>query len=90
VNASGTATIRNRLGFHVRPTTRFIEEVKKHQSAVRVTANGQTVEAASPMGLLTLGCAQGDVVRVDCEGDDAEEACQALLSLIESSFGGIE
>ncbi|MFW5858277.1 MAG: HPr family phosphocarrier protein [Planctomycetota bacterium] len=88
--ASGTVTIQNRLGFHVRPSTRFMELAQQFESRVFVCANGQRVEATSPMGLLTLGAVQGDEITVETEGSDAEEACRALVDLVEDSFGGIE
>jgi phosphocarrier protein len=87
---SGTTTIKNTYGFHVRPAGRFLELVQQYQSTVEVTAGGQTVPADSPMGLLALGAARGDEVTVTCRGPDAREALQALLALIDDRFGGIE
>ncbi|MGB9897711.1 HPr family phosphocarrier protein, partial [Thermanaerothrix sp.] len=40
--------------------------------------------------VLTLGADQGAELILQAEGEDAEEAVQALVNLIESNFGGAE
>ncbi|MBN1256937.1 MAG: HPr family phosphocarrier protein [Planctomycetes bacterium] len=88
--STGTATIRNIHGFHIRPTTSFVEIVKQFTSSVVVEHGDRRVNGASPMELISLGVAQDDKITITCEGDDAEALCQALLELVESRFGGIQ
>ena len=44
------------------------------------------VEARSIMDLLTLGAAQGTELILEADGDDAQEAVEALAKLVESGF----
>lgn len=87
---SGEATIRNAYGFHVRPSTLFLKEVKRFNCKVVVSAGEMTAEATSPMALLALGAVKGDTVSIACDGEDEEVALATLVELVESSFGGIE
>jgi len=88
--AEGSATIRNLYGFHVRPTTRFLELAGQYTCAITVEAGGARANGRNSLELLSLGARQGDTVQVRCEGEDAQEACDALLALIEDRFHGIE
>jgi phosphocarrier protein len=79
--------ISNTLGLHARPAASVVQTVLKYQSDIYISLNGHRVNAKSIMGLLTLAAAQGSVLQVTCTGPDAEEAFNALRSLIESGFG---
>lgn len=79
--------IKNQLGMHLRPAQRFVQTVLKFQSDVHVHKGDQRVNAKSIMGLLTLAAACGTRLLVICEGDDAEDALNAVKDLIESGFG---
>ncbi|MHC4883946.1 MAG: HPr family phosphocarrier protein [Planctomycetota bacterium] len=83
-------TIVNTYGFHVRPTTQFVELARSFDVTVHVEKDGMAIEANGPMGLLALGAMKGDEVTIRCEGPQEIEALAALVGLIESSFGGIE
>lgn len=80
-------TIVNMLGLHARPAAALVQTVLQYKSDVRIAAGGQQVNAKSIMGLLTLAAAQGATLTVACRGEDAEEALEAVRSLVESGFG---
>jgi len=50
-------------------------------------AQATDVNAKSIMGVLMLAAGMGTTVRLQAEGDDAEEAIAALAGLIEGKFG---
>jgi phosphocarrier protein len=52
-----------------------------------LTAKGNSVNAKSILGVLTLGVNQGHRIRIDAEGDEAEQALSSLNELVESNFG---
>jgi phosphocarrier protein len=80
-------TIVNSLGLHARPAAALVNTVLKYTSDVTIALNGQQVNAKSIMGLLTLAAAQGSVILVTVQGDDADEALEAVRTLVESGFG---
>lgn len=79
--------ILNKLGMHLRPAQQFVQTVLKFQCDVYIQKDGQRVNAKSIMGLLTLAASQGTHLIVQCEGDDAQNALDAVRELVESGFG---
>ena len=53
---------------------------------MRVSRDGQTVDAQSIMGLMMLGAGPGSLLEVSAEGPDAEAALDALCQLIADRF----
>jgi len=82
-----THKIVNRLGLHVRPVTALAETAKQFSADVKISANGRTVSAKAVMDLLTLGAEAGTELNVRAEGDDAEDAVEAIGLLISEGFG---
>ena len=53
---------------------------------VRVSKDGHTVDARSIMGLMMLAASPGCSIAIEAEGDQAEEAVQALVELVQARF----
>ncbi len=83
-------TIVNTYGFHVRPATAFLKLANEFSCEVTLSSQGNVVKGDSAMGLISLGAVQGDKVIIACDGEDEENALNALVELIESSFNGID
>jgi phosphocarrier protein len=85
--AEKSVTIQNMLGLHVRPSAEFAGTAAKFRSRVSVIKDGQTVNAKSSIDLLTLAAIAGTRLTLRAEGDDANEAVEALAVLIDGKFG---
>lgn len=85
--AERTVTILNMLGLHVRPSAEFAGTASKYLSRVSVIKDGQAVNAKSSIDLLTLAAVAGTQLTLRAEGDDAQQAVDALVGLIEKKFG---
>ncbi|EKE85382.1 HPr family phosphocarrier protein [Idiomarina xiamenensis] len=83
---SRTLTIRNKLGLHARAATKLAQLSQRFQAAVRIRQAEQEVDAASVMCLLLLASQQGKQIEVIADGDDAEQALDAITDLIEQRF----
>jgi phosphocarrier protein len=81
-----TLEIRNSLGLHVRPASELAKLAQRFSSRVRLIAGGETVDARSVMGLMTLGLPQGSAVEVTAEGEDEAAALEAVCDLINRGF----
>lgn len=79
-------TIRNKLGIHARPAALFVKTAGRFMSDITVEKDGNRVSGKSIMGLMTLEGYQGSKLRLRAEGEDAEEAIQALAELVEKGF----
>jgi phosphotransferase system HPr (HPr) family protein len=80
-------TIPNREGLHFRPIMKFVDTAQQFQAGVTVHCEDRKADGRSPMEMLMLVATQGAKVRVVADGDDAEAALEALISLVDSGFG---
>jgi phosphocarrier protein HPr len=78
--------IKNKLGLHARASALLVQTVNKFNSQVSLTKDGQTADARSIMGVLTLAATQGSTVQVEARGDDAERAVKAIEKLVDARF----
>ncbi len=79
--------IKNRLGIHARPASRFAKIASQFESDIRIQKDGLDVNGKSIMGIMMLAAAKGNVISVVAEGVDQAEAIHALEELIENKFG---
>ena len=80
------ARIVNPLGMHVRPGAEFVKIANRFKSAVEVRKDDAVVNGKSILGMMTLAAECGSSIRIKTDGDDAEEAMQALLDLVAAGF----
>jgi phosphotransferase system HPr (HPr) family protein len=82
-----TVTIIHDVGLHARPASMFVQTAAKFSSDIDVTHGETTVNAKSILGVLTLGAHKDAEIHIIAEGEDAEDALQALEQLILDNFG---
>lgn len=88
--ASRDIVIRNRLGLHARPAMQFVELANQFKATVRVTALKKKPEEAdgkSIAGMIILAAEKGTKMRIEADGEDAQEAVNRLAKLIDDKFG---
>lgn len=78
--------IVNRLGLHARAAAKLVHMAGGFQSRVTVVKDGEEVDAKSILGILLLAAGQGSHITVRCDGQDEEEALQAVTALIANRF----
>lgn len=78
--------IVNRLGLHARAAAKLVHAAGRFGCDVRLTMDGETVDAKSILGLMALGAAQGTTVSIACDGADEGAAIEALTELIHNRF----
>ena len=81
-----TAPIVNQRGLHARASAKFVKCAAQFDAEVRVSRDGQTVDAQRIMGLMMLAAGLGSEVEIEAEGPDAEAALDALCVLIANRF----
>ena len=84
--ASRTVEIVNKKGLHARASAKFVKLAANFDAEVRVSKDGQTVDARSIMGLMMLAAAIGSEIDITAEGEQAEEAVEALVDLVAGKF----
>ena len=84
--SSREVTILNRQGMHARPAMQLVETSSRFDSDVRIRKGDQQVNAKSIMEVMTLEAVMGTVLMLEAEGDDAEDALEAVARLVSDKF----
>jgi phosphocarrier protein len=79
--------IVNKLGLHARASAKLTQTASRFAADVWLSRNGRRVNAKSIMGVMMLAAGKGSRIAIETNGADAEQALDALVSLIESKFG---
>ncbi|MDH3455912.1 MAG: HPr family phosphocarrier protein [Gemmatimonadota bacterium] len=77
-----STVIRNRLGLHARPAAALVKVAGKFSCEISLGKDGNWVNGKSIMGVMTLAAEFGSTVLVRTEGDDAEQAAEALVQIL--------
>jgi len=84
---SKEVTVLNATGLHARPASMFVQEAGKFKADINVVKDGKKINAKSIMGIMAGGISKGTQLTVEADGEDEQEAVDALVALIESKFG---
>ncbi|MFZ5717928.1 MAG: HPr family phosphocarrier protein [Pseudomonadota bacterium] len=84
--ACRTVEIVNKRGLHARASAKFVKLAAAFDAEVSVSKDGQTVDARSIMGLMMLAASPGCCIEIRAEGEQAQEALDALAALVAGRF----
>lgn len=79
-------TIKAPVGMHARHAGLLVQEAKKYASKVTFSLGERSADAKRILGLMALGVKQGDVVKLDVEGDDEDAAALKLKAFMWENF----
>ena len=79
--------ITNQRGLHARASAKFVNLASEIGQEIGVEKDGHKVTGTSIMGLMMLGAAKGDTIRIHVAGDGCEPALERLVALVEDKFG---
>lgn len=78
--------ITDELGLHARPAGQLVKLTAGLGCDVKLTANGQTVDAKRIMGVMRLAAKKGQTLTVSCEGDGEAEAAAAIEDFMKNNL----
>ena len=80
--------LSNRLGMHMRSAGAFAQEAERFKAEILVTKVGQDgyVDGRSILDLVTLCAPRDTELEIVCRGEDAKEALDALVALVNRKF----
>jgi len=85
--ASGVTTVEHEKGLHARPASVFVQTASEFEADVQVAnPEGETADATSSIGVISLGVESGDRIEITADGTDADRAVDRLVTLVESDF----
>ena len=80
-------TVMNELGIHARSAAQIAALAQKARSGVWIVKDGESVDAASIIDILTLACDQGSRVTLRIQNSEDIEIFNDIVSLFENGFG---
>ena len=84
--SKSTFVVLNEKGLHTRPSTELCKCASRFKCQVTLYYNDLSVNAKSLLGILMLAASRGAKIRIEAEGEDAEEAIRAILFLAKKKF----
>lgn len=79
--------IINKLGVHARAAAKLVQTSAKFASEIIISRNGQTANGKSIMGVMMLAASQHSWIEIQINGEDEENALQAIETLVANRFG---
>ena len=83
-------TIINKLGLHARAASKFVSTTGAYASSVQVGVGEKFVDGKSIMAVMMLAASKGTEICLRCSGEDAEDAMDAIVTLINNRFDEAE
>ncbi|MCU1552408.1 MAG: phosphocarrier protein HPr [Glaciihabitans sp.] len=80
--AERTVTIASAHGLHARPASMFVQAVTASGLSVELSKGDKTLNAASILGVISLGIEHGDSVTLRADGDNADSVLDSLAELL--------
>jgi phosphocarrier protein HPr len=80
--AERTVTIASEHGLHARPASLFVQAVNGSGLSVQLSKGEKTLNAASILGVISLGIEKGDEVTLRAEGDNADAVLEELVTFL--------
>lgn len=82
----GKFVVGNDRGLHTRPSTELVKCATSFKSHICLIYQKQMVNAKSLLGILMLAATRGAKIKVEAEGEDAEQAVKTILDLAKNNF----
>jgi phosphocarrier protein len=80
-------TVRNRAGLHTRPASMLVRTASQFESEIFLRRDNYEINGKSVIGVMTLAAEQGATLDLIVEGEDEDEAAEAIAELFEDGFG---
>lgn len=81
-----TYVVSNQLGIHARPCALLAQCCVNFKSSILVSANQKTASGENVLELLALRAQKGDVLTIEIEGEDEDQAFTAIEQVLEKEF----
>lgn len=76
--------IKSETGLHARPASLIVQKCSDFKSEIFLIKDGNKINARSIMNILAMAIMYKDEISVEAIGEDAEQAENALVEILES------
>jgi phosphocarrier protein len=78
--------IINRAGIHARPAALLVQTANEYDSQIFLEKDSEKINGKSIMGIITLGATFDSEINIIAEGNDEEQAVEAIATLFKNKF----
>lgn len=78
--------LENQTGLHLRPAGTVCKTAMEYKSHITLNQEEISANAKSVLSVLGAGLKTGDQIEIICEGEDEQEALEAMVRLFESGL----
>ena len=79
-------TITNRAGIHARPAAMIVQTANEFSAQIYLEKDNNRINGKSIMGIITLGAGYKTSLQVIADGEDEQNALEAIVKLFENRF----
>lgn len=79
--------VMNEEGLHARPAAMLVQALQGLECQVYLSKEGEEVDAKSILGVMMLAAERGTKLSVRASGADAQQAIQAISSILKDEHG---
>ena len=79
--------VTNKNGIHARPAAEIVKLAARYKSQITMARDDLEVNGKSIMGVMMLAAECGSMLTLRADGPDADDALNALSTLINGRFG---
>ena len=88
MSSTRTVTVASSQGLHARPAKMFVEAAQTSGAQVTIAKGEKSVNAASILGVLSLGVEKDDQVLLTAEGENEEQTLDSLEKFLTTDHDG--
>lgn len=81
-----TFVIENETGLHARPATEIAKIAMKYKCNVNLIVNGKTINAKSPLMIMSAGIKSKTELEILCDGEDENQAIEELKIFLQNNL----
>jgi len=79
--------LKNKLGLHARAAAKLVQLAEQFKSDIKIIKDNVEADGKSILGVLLLAAPVGSELIFRADGEDEQEAIEAIEQLIEDKFG---
>jgi phosphotransferase system HPr (HPr) family protein len=87
MSARDSVVIVDEVGLHARPAAAFVKLAGRFDADITVRCGERSANAKSILSVLTLEAGKGSEIELEAEGEDAQQAVDALVDLLRNGAG---
>lgn len=81
-----SVVIENETGLHARPATEISKIAMKYKCNINLIVNGKTINAKSPLMIMSAGIKSKTQLEILCDGEDEEKAIEELKYFLQNDL----